>query len=145
MKARTKEQISYTMSRIRGKDTGIEMTLRRELRRRHLHYRKNVAHLPGRPDVAFAAYKVAVFCDGEFWHGHDWGRRQADLKGNRAFWVAKIERNRARDRAIDRALREAGWVVLRFWGRKIECDVGRVADLIETTLAAQLLRRWRKA
>lgn len=143
MKARSREQISYTMSRIRGKDTGIETALRRELRRRRLHYRKNVPHLPGKPDVAFASLKVAVFCDGEFWHGHDWTRRQADLKGNRAFWVAKIERNRARDRAVDAALREAGWRVLRFWGRKIERDVGKVADLVEHVLVAQLLRRWR--
>ncbi len=144
MKPRTKEQISYTMSRIRGTETGIEVALRAELRRRHLHYRKNVSLLPGKPDIAFASYKVAVFCDGEFWHGYDWGRRKGDLKGNRDFWVAKIERNMAHDRAVNRALREAGWCVLRFWGNRIKQDVKGVGEKIEAALVETLLARWRR-
>lgn len=138
---RTKEQTSYIMSRIRGKDTGIEMTLRMELRRRHLRYRKNVSSLPGKPDVVFAKYKVAIFCDGEFWHGYDWATRQKDLKSNRSFWIEKIERNMARDREINRLLRVKGWKVLRFWGRTIEQDVTRIGARIEATLVDRLLDR----
>lgn len=144
MKPRTKEQISYTMSRIRGTETGIEVALRAELRRRHLHYRKNVSHLPGKPDIVFASYKVAIFCDGEFWHGYDWKRRRSDLKSNRDFWVAKIERNMARDRAVNRALQEAGWRVLRFWGNRIKQDVRGIGAKIEMALVETILARWHR-
>lgn len=144
MAQRTQEQISYNMSRIRSTETGIEVALRQELRRRHLHYRKNVKALPGKPDVVFAGYRVAVFCDGEFWHGYDWKHRQADLKGNRAFWVAKIERNMARDRKVNRELRAAGWTVLRFWGRALLKDPKGAGARIERALVAALLTRWRR-
>ncbi len=123
------------MSRIHGKDTGIEVVLRKALWRKGFRYRKNVTRLPGRPDIVFRAAKVAIFCDGEFWHGKNWTVRQNDLHGNRAFWMAKIERNRARDRAVNAVLREAGWTVLRFWGGTIERKLDKVVGLIETTLA----------
>lgn len=125
------------MSRIHGKDTGIEMVLRKTLWRRGHRYRKNVTWLPGKPDIVFRVAKVAIFCDGEFWHGKNWMVRQKDLHGNRAFWVAKIERNRARDRAVNAALRETGWTVLRFWGNTIERELNKVVDLVEAILAAR--------
>lgn len=125
------------MSRIHGKDTGIEMVLRKTLWRRGHRYRKNVTWLPGKPDIVFRVAKVAIFCDGEFWHGKNWMVRQKDLHGNRAFWVAKIERNRARDRAVNAALRETGWTVLRFWGNTIERKLNKVVDLVEAILAAR--------
>ena len=144
MGKRTPEETSRIMARIRGKDTAIERALRQELRRRGLHYRKNVRTLPGRPDVAFAQYKVAVFCDGEFWHGRDWARRKEDFRNNKAFWVAKIERNRARDRRVNAELRAKGWRVLRFWERDIQRDVRAVGAKVEAALVDALLARWRR-
>lgn len=141
---RTQEQISYTMSRIRCKDTGIEVSLRKELRRRHLHYRKNVKALPGKPDIVFAQRKVVVFCDGDFWHGRNWQVRKNDFRRNKGFWVTKIERNRARDRKVNRELRAMGWVVLRLWGSDIERDVRRCGDRVEALLTERLLARWRR-
>lgn len=143
-KPRTQAQISYTMSRIRSKDTGIEVALRGELRRRHLHYRKNVAKLPGKPDIVFARYRVAVFCDGDFWHGRDWAVRKRDFRRNKQFWVTKIERNRARDRKVSRELRAMGWTVLRLWGSEIERDVRRCGDRVESLLTERLLAQWHR-
>jgi len=92
---RTPEQIrSDTMRRIRSRDTGIEVRLRKALWHRGVRYRKNYKALPGTPDIAITKHRLAVFCDGEFWHGKDWGERKALLKGNRDYWVEKIERNR---------------------------------------------------
>lgn len=144
MGARTPEETSRIMTRIRGKDTAIERALRQELRRRGLHYRKNVRALPGCPDIAFAQYKVAVFCDGEFWHGRDWAKHKKDFHRNTAFWVAKIERNRARDRNVNATLRANGWRVLRFWERDIYRDVKSVGAKVEAALVETLLVRWRR-
>lgn len=133
------------MSCIRGKDTGIELALREELRRRHLHYRKNVAGLPGKPDVVFAQHKLAVFCDGEFWHGRNWARRKTDFKRNKAFWVAKIERNMARDHEVNRTLRAQGWSVLRIWESDIKRDIRKCGARVEMALVDALLQRFRHA
>ena len=84
------------MSRIRNKDTGIELALRKELWSRGMRYRKNVKTIEGKPDIAFIGRKVAVFCDSEFWHGYNWDERKNDLKKNREFWIGKIERNMQR-------------------------------------------------
>lgn len=140
---RSKEQISYNMSRIHGAETSIEVALREELRRRGLHYRKNSKVLIGKPDVVFAQYKVVVFCDGEFWHGFDWKHRKADLKRHKAFWVEKIERNMARDTTVTATLRKEGWTVLRFWGKEIKRDVQKVGARIEQALVDALLAKWR--
>lgn len=142
-KPRTKEQISYTMSRIKGKDTGIEVALRMELRRRHLHYRKNVANLPGKPDIVFAQHKIAIFCDGEFWHGRNWAERKGDFRRNKSFWIEKIERNMARDRKVNRSLRALGWKVIRIWESDIKKDVRKCGAKIEDALVSGILRQLR--
>lgn len=128
---KTPEQVHYNMSRIRCRDTGIEVALRKELWSRGLRYRKNVKGVTGKPDMAFIGCKVAVFCDSEFWHGYDWEHRKDDIKTNRDFWVAKIERNMARDAEVNAALEEQGWLVLRFWGKEISKDVSGCADAVE--------------
>ena len=122
------------MSRIRCKDTKIEVTLRKELWSRGLRYRKNVKTIPGKPDIAFIGKKVAVFCDSEFWHGYDWEYRKTDIKTNKDFWITKIERNIQRDLEVNQLLEEKGWVVLRFWGKEIQKDLQRCADTIEDTV-----------
>lgn len=128
---KTKEQISYNMSRIKNKDSKIELMLREELWKRGLRYRKNVNRITGKPDMAFIGKKVAVFCDSEFWHGFDWEKRRDDFKSNKEFWVKKIERNMQRDEEVNKALSEDGWTVLRFWGKEIKRDVTACADIIE--------------
>ena len=133
----SKEQRRKNMQHIRSKDTKIEMLLRRELWKRGYRYRKNYIKLPGRPDIVFTKYKIAVFCDGEFFHGADWEvNKEKILRGdNGQFWVEKITRNMERDRAIDAALSEMGWTVLRFWGKEISSDTYNCIMTIEKAIA----------
>lgn len=128
---KTEEQISYNMSHVKNKDSKIELLLRRELWRRNLRYRKNVTNIMGKPDIAFVGKKIAVFVDSEFWHGFDWEHKQVEIKSNRDFWIAKIERNIQRDKEVNAFLTEAGWTILRFWGKEIKHDVASCADKIE--------------
>lgn len=128
---KTKEQISYNMSRVKNKGSKIEVMLQRELWSRGLRYRKNVNGILGKPDIVFKGKKIAVFCDSEFWHGYDWQNRINDIKSNREFWIAKIERNMERDKEVTNQLQLDGWVVLRFWGTEIINDTAKCADIIE--------------
>jgi DNA mismatch endonuclease (patch repair protein) len=108
----------------RKTDTTVELTLRRALFGLGGRFRVNKADLPGKPDIVFVRSKVAVFCDGDFWHGRRWReRKQALAQGHNApYWVAKISSNMARDRQINQLLRDDGWLVLRFWGTDIIRD-----------------------
>jgi DNA mismatch endonuclease (patch repair protein) len=108
------------MSRIRGVDTGIETALRSTLHRLGYRFRKHVRRLPGRPDVVFVAERLAVFVDGDFWHGWRFPRWASKLK---PFWSTKIATNRKRDRANHRRLRALGWRVLRVWEHEVERDL----------------------
>ncbi len=96
-----------------------------------------MAELPGKPDIVFCRQRVAVFCDGDFWHGKGWeGRRRRLAQGtNGRYWTAKIERNRERDNENTMRLEAAGWKVLRFWESEIHRDVERVASEILGILA----------
>ncbi len=132
--AKTKEQISYNMSRVKNKDSEIELLLRKELWSRGLRYRKNVNRIYGKPDIAFIGKKVAVFCDSEFWHGRNWEERKNDFKSRQDFWIPKIERNIVRDIEVNEKLREQGWVILRFWGKEIKKDPAACADKIQQVL-----------
>lgn len=134
---KTPEQISYNMRQVKNKDSAIEITLRKELWKRGIRYRKNVSKVFGKPDLAFIGKKVAVFCDSEFWHGYDWENKQKEIKSRREFWIPKIERNMARDREVNERLESEGWVVLRFWGKEIKKDVSACAEIIENTLEAR--------
>lgn len=129
----TPEQRRRTMRRIRSKDTEAEVMLRKALWNAGYRYRKNYKELPGKPDIALTKYHIAVFVDGEYFHGKDWdnGRREKVLQGDNAdYWVPKIERNIERDRENDRTLREMGWTVLRFWSRDVKKNVDSVAAAI---------------
>ena len=132
---KTKEQISHNMRQIRSVDSEIEIMLRKELWARGLRYRKNCKTVFGKPDIAFIGKKVSVCCDGEFWHGYDWENRKKDIRSNREFWIAKIERNMARDRQVNETLEKSGWTVLRYWGRDIRKNLSQCADEIERILA----------
>lgn len=108
----------------RKTDTKCELLLRRALWANGCRYRKDVGTLPGRPDIVFPKARLAIFCDGDFWHGRDWeSRRQKLSRGNNAdYWLAKIQRNMDRDRRNTRQLRELGWTVLRLWESEIRAD-----------------------
>ena len=134
MTKKTKEQISYNMRQVKNKDSEIERMLRRELWKRNIRYRKNVTRIFGKPDIAFIRKKVAVFVDSEFWHGFNWEVKKNEVKSNRDFWIAKIERNMERDAEVNQYLQNEGWLVLRFWGNEIKKDVATCADKIESAL-----------
>jgi DNA mismatch endonuclease (patch repair protein) len=116
-------------------NTRCEVTLRRALWAAGCRYRKNVPDLPGRPDIVFLGVRVAVFCDGDFWHGRDWETRRLKLgRGtNSAYWLAKIQGNIERDQRNTRQLQEIGWTVLRFWESEIRSDP---ATVVRTVLEA---------
>lgn len=144
MARHTQEQISYNMSRIRDRDTKIEILLREELIRRGIttFITNNIA-IEGKPDIAFPARKIAIFCDSEFWHGYDWENKKREFKSHEQFWIPKIEKNMARDTYVSQALRDSGWQVLRFWGKKIEKDVMACADEIEAILRVDPVQPYR--
>ena len=126
----------------RKQDTRCEHALRGALRRLGLRYRVNFGKLPGRPDVVFSGARVAIFCDGDFWHGRNLKERLKKLRRghNAAYWVAKIRSNVERDRRHDEALRGDGWLVMRFWETDIARDVNGVATKVATAVAERLPR-----
>jgi DNA mismatch endonuclease (patch repair protein) len=135
---------SYTMSRIRSKNTSIELSLRRALWASGIRYRKNYRKLPGTPDIAITKHGIAVFCDGDFWHGRDWATVKRKLKSNREYWVEKIERNIRRDRETNNRLCSMGWTVVRFWGSDIRRDLpGCVEDIKDVIFMNTIEKRFR--
>ncbi|WP_073081021.1 very short patch repair endonuclease [Sporobacter termitidis] len=118
----TKEQRKKSMTAIKSKDTSIELLLRKALWGEKIRYRKNFAGLPGKPDIAITKYHIAIFCDSEFWHGHDWENARERIHTNRDYWIPKIEKNIHRDQQVNNALAEKGWTVLRFWEKQIRKD-----------------------
>lgn len=117
----TKEQRHLNMSHIKSTDTSIEIKLRKALWKKGYRYRKNYSVLPGKPDIAITKYKIAIFCDSEFFHGKDWEVLKPRLQrgDNAEFWVSKIERNRERDNEVNKKLLFLDWTVIRFWGKDI--------------------------
>jgi DNA mismatch endonuclease (patch repair protein) len=131
-----KEKRSYTMSRIRGKATTIEVLLQKALWHKGVRYRKNYRKIPGSPDIAIVKYKIAIFCDGEFWHGKDWEQKKARLKNNREYWIRKIERNIDRDNRFTSELQAQGWYVLRFWEEEIKTDIDNCVSTVIRLIAS---------
>lgn len=133
----SREQRSKLMRAVKSHGSKIETSLQKELWRRGHRYRKNYRKVVGTPDIAFVAAKVAVFCDSEFWHGHNWTSRKGDFKSNQRFWHEKIEQNIARDKLVTRELRKDGWTVLRFWGKDIEKNLRKCVGKIEKILSCK--------
>lgn len=132
----TPEQRRKNMQAIKSQDTSIELRLRKALWARGVRYRKNYRKLIGRPDIVLTKYKIAIFCDSDYWHGYDWENRHQRIKSNREYWIPKIERNMARDKEVNEALARDGWTVLRFWEWQIrkqldEC-VGEILRTIDS-------------
>ena len=129
----TKEQRHRNMSNIKSKDTSIELKLRKALWKKGYRYRKNYNKLPGKPDIVLTKYRIAIFCDSEFFHGKDWEKLKLQLeKGkNSEFWINKISKNIERDEKIEKELNFMGWTVLRFWGKDINKNVDECIKVVE--------------
>ena len=112
-------EIRKRMSKVRLKNGKAETILAKRLWHEGYRYRRNYKKLPGSPDIALTTYKVAVFVDGEFWHGENWKERKAKLKHNREYWIEKIEENMARDKRVDDQLQEMGWTTVHFWEKQV--------------------------
>ena len=128
----TPKQRRRNMQRIRSQDTKPEVMLRRALWHAGIRYRKNYAALPGKPDIVLTRQKIAIFVDGDFWHA----RGHQDTPGeqvatNKEFWQKKLARNVERDKEVNDALTEAGWLILRFWEKDIMNDLSNCIKTIE--------------
>ena len=135
-KPRPRAVVSYTMSRVRSSGSEIERLLGSAMFSLGLRYRKQYG-ITGRPDFAFPRWKVAVFCDSNFWHGKDWETLKGTIKTNRDFWLPKIERNIARDAEVNRILGEEGWTVIRFWEDEIKKDPVACAEWVKAIIASK--------
>lgn len=131
------------MRHIKSKDTSIEVKLRKELWSRGYRYRKNVSNLPGKPDIVLTKYKIAIFCDSEFFHGKDWEVLEPRLeKSNNAdYWEKKISRNMERDNEINKKLLFMGWTVIRFWGKDILKNIDDCISVIEDVIWEQKMNQ----
>lgn len=110
--------------------------MRTSLWRQGLRYRKNHAGLPGRPDIVFVKARVAVFVDGDFWHGRDWDARKSKLQvgSNAPYWVSKIAANIERDVRTTQRLQDAGWIVLRIWETDIQRNLDAAVQMVQRAI-----------
>jgi DNA mismatch endonuclease (patch repair protein) len=123
----TKKQRSYCMSRVKGKDTGLERAVRSALHKRGYRFRKHVKGLAGKPDIVFVRARLVVFLDGDFWHGYRFPQWEKTLG---KFWRKKIGETRERDRRNFAKLRRMGWRVIRIWEHSIDKDLDGVVKRI---------------
>ncbi len=121
-KLETTPEVSKRMAKVHLKRGKAEVLLAKGLWHNGIRYRLNYKKLPGSPDIAITVHKVAVFVDGEFWHGKDWEKRKPKLKTNREYWIEKIEENMKRDIRNDSELETMGWTVVHFWEKEVLKD-----------------------
>ena len=107
------------MSRVHSTNGKDEVVLEKLLWHSGVRYRKNYKALPGKPDIAITKQKIAIFIDGEFWHGYNWENYKHHIKSNRDYWIPKIEYNMKHDKEVNDQLKEMGWKVIRFWSKKV--------------------------
>jgi DNA (cytosine-5)-methyltransferase 1 len=147
------------MRKVHNRDTTPELALRRALWARGLRYRVNATDLPGKPDIVIPSARLAIFVDGDFWHGNQFRKRklaaleeQFPETATKTYWLTKIRRNMTRDAARTSALLSQGWSVLRFWESRLRADlegcVAMVTRVVEqgienahATLASRLPQR----
>jgi len=122
------------MRAIKSKNTSVEILLAKALWRRGHRYRKNDKTIFGTPDLVFKKYRIAVFVDGEFFHGYNWESKKLKLKDNREYWIAKIERNMDRDKKVNEHLASKGWIVIRFWGMDIKKKLRDCVKVVENEI-----------
>jgi len=134
----TPEQRQFNMSRIRGRDTKPEKLLRSALHAEGLRFRIHRRDIPGRPDLVFVKARVAVFIDGCFWHGCP--VHCVKPKTNRAFWLSKIRRNKARDVKVNATLAAGGWKVRRYWEHDLKIRMPQIVRAL-TRLSKRSCRK----
>ena len=132
----TKEQRHKNMQHIKSEDSVIEKKLRKALWDKGYRYRKNYKKLPGKPDIVLTKYKIAIFCDGEFFHGKDWKilKPRLEKSNNSEFWKRKIKCNMERDEEVNKQLLFLGWTVIRFWGKDILKNLDECVKVVEETI-----------
>ncbi len=133
----TKEQRRKNMQAVKNKNSKIELLLRKALWHKGVRYRINDKKVFGKPDISIKKYKIAVFCDSEFWHGKDWETKKLEIKSNQDFWYNKIEKNIERDKLVNKTLEKDGYFVLRFWGKEIHKNLNSCVEKIINVIQQQ--------
>jgi DNA mismatch endonuclease (patch repair protein) len=131
----SKKKRSEIMSRVRAKETGIEIIFRKALWNAGFRYRKNVRKYFGTPDIVLKKYKTVIFIDSCFWHGCK--KHGTWPKTRKAFWKKKIERNMERDSEVTKHFRKEKWQVIRIWEHEIKKDLGKAFARVEKLLKIQ--------
>lgn len=116
---KTSPEISKRMSHVKTKRNSAEIMIAKSLWHRGYRYRLNYKTLPGSPDIALTKYRIAIFIDGEFWHGKDFEQRKTKLKNNKDYWIEKIQENIDRDLKNDKLLRQMDWYPIHFWSNDV--------------------------
>ena len=117
---KTSPEISKRMSHVKTKRNSAEIMIAKSLWHRGYRYRLNYKALPGSPDIALAKYRIAIFIDGEFWHGKDFEQRKTKLKNNKDYWIEKIQENIDRDLKNDKLLRQMEWYPIHFCNKILQ-------------------------
>ena len=141
----SKERRSWNMSRIQGKDTAIEVKVRKYLFHHGFRYRKNVRQLPGTPDIVLRKYNTAIFVHGCFWHQHPFCRYASTPKSNTEYWDKKLSHNVEKDKSQISKLESLGWHVIVIWECELkkenfEITMQRVINELEETYVSQRSR-----
>lgn len=133
----TKEQRYKNMSANKGKGTKLELLFGKLLWNAGVRYRKNDNTVFGKPDFVIRKKRIAIFCDGEFWHGRNWEERKKDHKSNCDFWYSKIDRNIKRDKEVNEQLKAQGWTLFRFWETEITKESDKCLNIILNCMNAK--------
>ena len=133
---------SALMRKIKSTNTIPEILLRKAIWKQGVRYRINSAILPGKPDIVIPSKKIAVFVDGEFWHGYNWKEKKEKIKSNRSYWIPKIERTIKRDKENNKKLKKLNFVVIRFWEHEIRKDLSGCVNKILIKLNTQKTLRY---
>ncbi|MEO9805488.1 MAG: very short patch repair endonuclease [Reichenbachiella sp.] len=130
MDVHTPEQRSKNMRAIKSKNTRMEVFFAKGLWSIGYRFRRNSKRVFGKPDFSLKKLKLAIFVDGEYFHGKDWEISKYRIKSNREFWWKKIESNIERDKLVNSKLEEAGWKVIRFWSDDIKKNLDLCLDQV---------------
>ena len=134
MDVHTPSQRSKNMRAIKSTGTKEEVLLAKALWQLGYRYRKNNKNVFGKPDLTFKKYKIAIFVDGEFFHGKDWETEKDSIKSNQEFWYKKIERNIQRDIEVNSYLKLQEWKVIRFWSKEVKKDLNSCINIIQNII-----------